>query len=187
MNEINRCTWALTEPNMIYHDTEWGVPIHDDHALFEKLILEGMQAGLSWTTILKKKDNFRRAFDNFDINKILTYDEKKIEELMQDSGIIRNRLKINSVITNAIAFQNVQAEYGSFDKFLWGYVDGKPIINSWTNPEDVPASTPLSDRISKDMKKLGFKFVGTTIIYAYMQAVGIVNDHTSNCFLYKGR
>lgn len=183
----NRCGWALSEPNLTYHDTEWGVPLHDDNALFEKLILDGMQAGLSWVTILKKKANFRVAFDNFDIDKILTYDEQKIEELMNDSGIIRNRLKIHSVVTNAYAFRAVQAEYGSFDNFLWGYVGGKPIINSWNTQGEVPTSTPLSDRVSKDMKKLGFKFVGTTIIYAYMQAVGVVNDHLTSCFLYSGK
>ncbi len=182
-----RCGWALTEPNLTYHDTEWGVPQHDDNALFEKLILDGMQAGLSWEIILKKKENFRRAFDNFDIDKILAYDDEKIESLMQDSGIIRNRLKIKSVVTNAKAFREVQARYGSFDKFLWDYVDGEPIANSFHTLADVPTSTPLSDRISKDMKKLGFKFVGTTIIYAYIQAVGLVNDHTKDCFLYKGR
>lgn len=187
MNEINRCGWALTEPNITYHDTEWGVPLHDDNLLFEKLILDGMQAGLSWETILKKKDNFRKAFYNFNVDKILTYDQEKIDSLMQDTGIIRNRLKIQSVITNARAFREVQSKYGSFDVFLWSYVDGKPIINSWETLTDVPTSTPLSDKISKDMKKLGFKFVGTTIIYAYIQAVGLVNDHTKNCFLYKGQ
>lgn len=182
----HRCGWALTEPNRSYHDNEWGVPQHDDNALFEKLILDGMQAGLSWVTILKKKDNFRKAFDNFDIDKILTYDAAKIESLMQDSGIIRNRLKIESVITNARAFRLVQEKYGSFDKFLWDFVNYTPIINSWNTMSDMPASTPLSDKISKELKKLGFKFVGTTIIYAYMQAVGLVYDHPKDCYLYKG-
>ncbi|MGL4485095.1 MAG: DNA-3-methyladenine glycosylase I, partial [Anaerovoracaceae bacterium] len=179
-----RCKWAKTEPNISYHDTEWGVPEHDDKKLFEKLILDGMQAGLSWETILKKRDNFRLAFDNFEINKILKYDEAKVQELMQNKGIIRNRLKIESVKTNAEAFVKIQDEFGSFDKYIWDYVGGKPIINHWEKFEEIPVNTEISDSLSKDLKKRGFKFVGSTIIYAYMQAIGMVNDHTVDCFCY---
>lgn len=178
-----RCKWAGDDELYCrYHDEQWGVPLHDDGELFEMLVLEGMQAGLSWITILRKRENFRRAFDGFDIDKILAYDDAKIEELMQDAGIIRNRLKINSVITNARAFRAVQAEFGSFDNYIWGFVDGKTIYNHPKGIEDIPASTELSDIISKDMKKRGFKFVGTTIVYAYMQSIGMVDDHTSDCF-----
>lgn len=187
--QLTRCDWAVgktvSEEYQKYHDTQWGVPVHDDHVLFEMLILEGMQAGLSWATILAKRENFRKAFDNFEPEIIVQYDEKKVEELMQDAGIIRNRLKINSVITNARLFMEVQKEYGSFDKFLWSYVAYKPIINNWTELEQVPAKTELSDRISKDMKKMGFKFVGSTIVYAYMQSIGMVDDHLSTCFRHK--
>ena len=185
MTEKRRCAWAGEDPlYLAYHDEEWGRPLHDDQKLFEMLILEGAQAGLSWITVLRKRENYRKAFDNFDIDQILQYDETKIEELMHNEGIIRNRLKINSVITNARAFREVQQEYGSFDAFLWAYVDGKPIQNSWAIMTDVPASTELSDIISKDLKKRGFKFIGSTIVYAYIQAVGLVNDHTTDCFAY---
>jgi len=168
-----------------YHDEEWGVPIHDDQLLFEFLILEGMQAGLSWLTILRKRENFRTAFDHFDPRKIARYNEKKIEELMQNSGIIRNRRKIEAAVQNAKAFLEVQAEFGSFDTFTWQFVEGKPLINHWKNLKEIPAKTPLSDTISKELKKRGFKFVGSTIIYAHMQATGMVNDHTVDCFRYK--
>lgn len=184
--QLIRCDWAVgkkvNEEYQEYHDTQWGVPVHDDRVLFEMLILEGMQAGLSWSTILNKRENFRKAFDNFEPEIIIHYDEKKIEALMQDAGIIRNRLKINAVKTNAGLFLEIQKEYGSFDKFLWSYVDYKPIINSWTEMSQVPVKTALSDKISKDMKKIGFKFVGSTIIYAYMQSIGMVDDHLTTCF-----
>lgn len=183
IHEKNRCAWAGNDPLYIaYHDDEWGRPVHDDRRLFEMLVLEGAQAGLSWITVLRKRENYRRAFDNFDIEKILRYDEGKIGELMQDGGIIRNRLKINSVVTNARAFREIQREYGSFDAFLWSYVDKTPIQNSWANVADVPAKTETSDAISRELKKRGFKFVGSTIVYAYMQSVGLVNDHTTDCF-----
>ncbi len=181
----NRCEWAGTDPDYInYHDTEWGVPVHDDRLLFEFLILEGAQAGLSWLTVLRKRDNYRAAFDNFDPVKVAAYDEKKQAELLQNPGIIRNRLKVQSAVRNARAFLQIQEEFGSFDNYIWGFVDGKPIVNRWKKMSDLPASTPLSDRISKDLKKRGFNFVGSTIVYAFMQAVGIVNDHTTDCFRY---
>lgn len=181
---LERCAWAGSDELYCrYHDEEWGVPVHEDRRLFEMLILEGAQAGLSWITILRKRENYRRAFDGFDIDKILAYDDSKIESLMQDAGIVRNRLKIQSVVTNAKAFRAVQEECGSFDSFLWSYVDGTPICNNWRDISEIPAKTELSDRISKDLKKRGFKFVGSTIVYAYMQSVGMVNDHTANCFL----
>ena len=179
-----RCLWApANDPLYIqYHDEEWGVPIHDDRQLFEMLILEGMQAGLSWITVLRKREGFRKAFDNFDIDKILTYDEQKIEELVKNPEIIRHRLKITSVIKNARVFRDIQNEYDSFDKFIWSYVDYKPIVGNWQKPDDMPLTTPISDKISKDLKKMGFKFVGSTIIYSFMQAVGMVNDHMADCF-----
>lgn len=181
-----RCEWVTdSQLYQCYHDVEWGVPLHNDRKIFEMLILEGMQAGLSWLTVLKKRESFRLAFDNFEINKIINYDSNKIESLMQDKGIIRNRLKIESVIINAKAFTKVQRNYGSFDNFIWKYVNHEVIINSWRKISDVPTSTILSDKISKDMKKLGFKFVGSTIIYAFMQAIGMVNDHTMKCYLYQ--
>ena len=167
-----------------YHDLEWGVPQHDDKTLFEFLILEGMQAGLSWNTILKKRENFRKAFDDFDYNKIAEYSEDNIEKLLQNSGIIRNRLKIQSVITNAKAFLAIQKEYGSFDKYIWSFVNYKPIVNTCSSLHDIPSNTELSEKISKNLKKRGFKFIGTTIMYAFMQAVGMVNDHTTYCFRY---
>lgn len=180
---LKRCEWAGSDPVYIaYHDNEWGKPEHDDRKLFEMLILEGMQAGLSWITILKKRENFRKAFDNFDPKKVSRYGDEKIAELLADAGIIRNKLKINAAIANAKAFLEVQREFGSFDKFIWSYVDNNAIVNRPKTLADVPASTPLSDKISKDLKKRGFKFVGTTIIYSFMQAVGMVDDHVTSCF-----
>ncbi len=180
---LKRCEWAGSDPVYIaYHDNEWGKPEHDDRKLFEMLILEGMQAGLSWITILKKRENFRKAFDNFDPKKVSRYGDEKIAELLADAGIIRNKLKINAAVANAKAFLEVQREFGSFDKFIWSYVDNTAIVNRPKTLADVPASTPLSDKISKDLKKRGFKFVGTTIIYSFMQAVGMVDDHVISCF-----
>lgn len=180
-----RCFW-VTDSALYqeYHDTEWGVPVYDDETLFEFLLLETFQAGLSWITILNKRENFRTAFDNFDYQKIANYSEAKFLELAQNEGIIRNKLKIQSATSNARLFMEIQKEYGSFSEFIWAYVDGKPIINHFKSKEEVPATTELSDRISKDLKKMGFKFVGSTIIYAFMQAVGMVNDHTTDCFKY---
>lgn len=183
MNQITRCGWVTNDPVYIeYHDKEWGVPVYDDGKFFEFLLLEFFQAGLSWLTILKKRENFRKAFDDFDYRKIARYDDKKVEQLLNDKGIIRNRLKINAAISNAAAFMKVQEEFGSFSKYIWSFVDGKPIQNSYKSLKEVPANTPLSDKISKDLKKRGFKFVGTTVIYAHMQATGMVNDHTTDCF-----
>jgi len=185
MREKIRCPWAGDIPIFIeYHDNEWGRPVHDDGKLFEMLILEGMQAGLTWITVLKKREAYREAFDGFDPKKVALYGDAKIQELMINEGIIRNRLKINASITNAELFLNVVEKYGSFDKFIWGYVDYKPIVGHWEKLEDLPATTPLSDRISKDLKKMGFKFVGSTIVYAFMQATGMVNDHITECFAY---
>ena len=185
MDDKIRCHWAGdTQIYVDYHDNEWGRPAHDDRKLFEMLILEGAQAGLSWITVLKKRDAYRAAFDGFDPNKIALYGESKIEELMANEGIIRNRLKINAAVTNARLFLSIQEQHGSFDDFIWGYVDYAPITGHWERLEDIPATTPISDRISKDLKKLGFKFVGSTIIYAFMQAVGMANDHTTDCFVY---
>ena len=181
-----RCEWCGTDPLYIkYHDEEWGVPVHDDRKLFEFLILEGAQAGLSWITILKKRENYIKAFDNFDPVKVSRYSEKKIEKLLQNPGIVRNKLKINSAVGNAKAFLKIQKEYGSFDKYIWSFVGGKPIINKWKSLKEIPAITKESDAMSKDLKKHGFKFVGSTICYAFMQAVGMVNDHTVKCFRYK--
>ena len=181
----NRCSWCGEDPLYVkYHDNEWGVPVYDDSNLFEFLILETFQAGLSWITILKKRENFKKAFDNFDYHKISKYDNKKFDELIQDTGIIRNKLKIKATISNAIAFMEIQKEFGSFSKYIWSFVDHKPIINSWKSLDDIPAKTELSDTISKDLKKRGFKFVGSTIIYAHMQATGMVNDHIVDCFRY---
>jgi DNA-3-methyladenine glycosylase I len=182
---MNRCTWATNELNTAYHDAEWGVPLHDDSGLFEFLILEGAQAGLSWDTILRKRDAYRRAFDNFDVKKVAQYDIVKTAELMANEGIIRNRLKIASAVRNANAFSKVADEFGSFDKYIWSFVDGKPIINRRSGHGDVPAKTDISDAISKDLKKRGFNFVGSTIMYAFMQATGMVNDHLMTCFRYK--
>jgi DNA-3-methyladenine glycosylase I len=171
MDGKKRCDWApLDNPLYVkYHDEEWGVPVHDDRMLFEFLLLEGFQAGLSWITILKKRVNFRQAFDNFDVNKIATYNEKKIEGLMQNSGIVRNRRKIEAAVVNAKAFFEVQKEFGSFSDYIWSFVNGKPVVNKWKRKGEIPANTKLSDEISKDLKNRGFKFVGSTIIYAYMQ------------------
>lgn len=178
-----RCRWAGDDPVYIdYHDREWGVPVYDDMKLFEFLILESFQAGLSWITILKKRDNFRKAFDNFDYELIAGYGEKEIASLMNDSGIIRNKLKIRAAVNNAKAFIDIQKEFGSFSKYIWSFTGGEPIINNFARPDDVPAKTGLSDTISKDLKDRGFKFVGSTIIYAHMQATGMVNDHTTDCF-----
>lgn len=179
---IKRCPWAATPLSIAYHDQEWGVPVHDDTRLFEFLILEGAQAGLSWETILRKRDNYRAAFDNFDPVKVAKYDGPKIAALMNDAGIIRNRLKINAAITNAIAFLRVKREFGSFDAYVWRFVDGKPLQRK--RGEAIASRTPISDALSKDLGKRGFKFVGSTICYSFMQAVGIVNDHDLTCFRY---
>lgn len=180
-----RCEWVGSDPLMIeYHDKEWGVPVHDDTKLFEFLVLDAMQAGLSWMTVLKKRENFRTAFDNFDVKKIAKYDESKLEELLLDKGIIRNRQKINACIKNAQAFLEIQKEIGSFDAYIWQFVGGQTIKNSWTKLSDLPPNTPKSDMLSKNMKSRGFSFVGSTICYAFMQAAGMVNDHTIDCFRY---
>lgn len=185
MPELTRCGWARSEPNISYHDTEWGVPLHDDRGLFEFLILEGAQAGLSWETILKKRENYREAFDNFDAAKVARYNAKKVERLMANAGIVRNRLKIDSAVSNARAFLDVQKELGSFDDYIWSFVGGKPRVNKIRGMGDVAVSTPESDAMSKDLKKRGFRFVGTTICYAFMQATGMVNDHAMACFRYR--
>lgn len=182
---MKRCTWARNDLAIHYHDTEWGVPLHDERGLFEFLILEGAQAGLSWDTILAKRENYRKTFDGFDVNKVARYTDKKIEKLLQNEGIIRNRLKIASAIKNAKAFIAIQKEFGSFDEYIWAFVDGKPIVNKWKQTGQVPATSPESDAISKDLKKRGFNFVGSTIMYAHMQATGMVNDHLVTCFRYK--
>jgi DNA-3-methyladenine glycosylase I len=179
---MNRCAWAKGELYEKYHDTEWGVPVHDDRLLFEFLILEGAQAGLSWSTILNKRENYRRAFDRFDARKIARYDARKIRKLLTDPGIVRNRLKVASAVTNAKAFLAVQKEFGSFDAYLWSFVSGKPIQNRRKALKEIPARTAESDALSKDLIRRGFKFVGSTICYAFMQAVGMVNDHTVDCF-----
>jgi len=180
-----RCSWCGTDPlYMDYHDTEWGVPVYDDDKLFEFLILETFQAGLSWITILRKRENFRIAFDNFDYKKIANYDDNRFNELIQDAGIIRNKLKIKATISNAQAFMDVQNEFGTFSNYIWGFTNDNPIKNSHQSLADIPATTELSDTISKDLKKRGFKFVGPTVIYAHMQATGMVNDHTTECFRY---
>ncbi len=181
----NRCAWGSSNPLMIeYHDTEWGVPLHDEQRLFEFLILEGMQAGLSWSTILNKRENFRRAFAAFDVEKVAHFGKRDVTRLLKDVGIIRNRLKIEATINNAQRFLEVQHEFGSFDAYIWGFVNGKPIRNGFKSLKEIPARTPLSDAISKDLIKRGFKFVGSTIVYAHMQATGMVNDHTVDCFRY---
>ncbi len=179
---VKRCDWARTEPNIHYHDTEWGVPQHDDRVLFEFLILEGAQAGLSWETILKKRENYRAAFDHFDAKKIAKYDERKIQELLANPGIVRNKLKVASAIQNARAFLAVQKEFGTFDRYLWQFVDGKPIVRTRKALQEIPAKSAEAEAMSKDLLKRGFKFVGPTICYAFMQAVGMVNDHLSHCF-----
>ena len=182
---MKRCTWASNELNIPYHDAEWGVPVHDDRLFFEFLILEGAQAGLSWDTVLKKRDAYRAAFDNFDPAKVALYDEEKCGELLLNEDIIRNRLKIGSAARNAKAFLAVQNEFGSFDKYIWSFVGGKPLVNKLKGYGDVPAKTDISDVVSKDLKKRGFNFVGSTIMYAFMQATGMVNDHLVTCFRYK--
>lgn len=180
--EPHRCSWAGKDPLYIaYHDFEWGVPLHDDRLLFEFLILEGAQAGLSWLTILRKRDAYRKAFCNFDPGVVATFGQAKIAELMNDKGIVRNRLKINSAVTNASAFLAIQREFGSFDRYIWAFVNGVPIRNSWETLSEIPARTPVSDAMSRDLKKRGFRFVGSTICYAFMQAVGMVDDHLSSC------
>lgn len=184
--KVQRCQWVNNEQIYVdYHDHEWGVPLYDDDRLFEFLILEGFQAGLSWITILKKRDNFRKAFDNFKALKIVNYNEQKVEELMQNSGIIRNRLKIQGAIINAQLFLEIQQEFGSFSQYIWQFTNGQTIVNQWNSPSQVPANTLISDAMSRDLKKRGFKFVGTTICYAFMQATGMVNDHLVNCMSYK--
>lgn len=183
MSTGERCAWGTSDPlYMEYHDREWGVPVHDDDKLFEFLILEGMQAGLSWITILRKRENFRAAFDQFDAVKVASYGPEKIEALMADAGIIRNRAKLNAAVTNAQAFLRVQQEFGSFDTYMWQFVGGKPIQNRWTSLSELPAETAESRAMSKDLLKRGFKFVGPTIVYAHMQACGMVNDHLTTCF-----
>jgi DNA-3-methyladenine glycosylase I len=183
--EIIRCGWASTEAMIRYHDEEWGLPAHDDRTLFEFLILEGAQAGLSWSTILNKRENYRRAFDRFDAKQIARYDQRKVKELLADAGIVRNRLKVAAAIENAKAFLRVQQEFGSFDRYIWQFVGGKPKVNSPRTLTQVPARTPQFDAMSKDLQRRGFKFVGSTICYAFMQAVGMVNDHRVDCFRYK--
>jgi DNA-3-methyladenine glycosylase I len=182
---VKRCDWAVEEPNLSYHDKEWGRPEHDDQKLFEFLILEGAQAGLSWVTILKRRQGYLKAFSNFNANKVAKYNQKQIEKLLQDESIIRNRLKINSAINNAKQFLKVQEEFGTFDKYIWSFVDHKPIKNKFKKLSDLPSSTLISETMSKDLKKRGFNFVGPTICYALMQATGMVNDHTSGCFRYQ--
>ncbi len=183
---MNKCEWAGNDPlYQDYHDKEWGVPIYEDQKIFEFLILETFQAGLSWITILRKRDNFRKAFDKFDYRKIADYSDKKINELLNDSSIIRNRLKIHATITNAKAFMKVQVEFGTFSKYIWSFTGGKPIQNMFSTLNQIPAKTDLSDKISTDLKKRGFKFVGSTVVYAHMQATGMVNDHCIYCFRHK--
>ncbi|PQB06091.1 DNA-3-methyladenine glycosylase I [Aureitalea marina] len=178
-----RCSWCGTDPLYVdYHDQEWGSPVRDDQTLFEFLLMETFQAGLSWITVLRKRENFRRAFDDFDYQKIAQYGEEKIAQLLEDPGIIRNKLKVRAAVSNAQAFIRTQEEFGSFSSYFWGFTEGKPIVNQFLEMKEVPANTPLSDTISKDLKKRGFKFVGTTVVYAHMQATGMVNDHMVGCF-----
>lgn len=186
METKNRCDWCVGDTLYeAYHDEEWGVPVYDDDKLFEFLILETFQAGLSWITVLRKRENFRNAFDHFNYKKIANYKQSKIDSLLQDAGIIRNKLKVNATVTNAQAFIKIQEEFGSFSKYIWGFVDGKPIKNNCKTMQDVAATTSISDALSKDLKKRGFKFVGSTVIYAHMQATGMVNDHVVGCFRYE--
>lgn len=183
---MKRCEWAnRSQLEQSYHDKEWGVPLHDDRTLFEFLVLEGAQAGLSWSTVLRKREGYRKAFENFDVRKISQYAENDISRLLANSGIIRNRLKIHAAITNAGAFLRVQEQFGGFDLYIWQFVNGRPIQNSWKKASDIPPSTPESEAMSKDLQKRGFKFVGPTICYAFMQAVGMVNDHVIDCFRYE--
>ena len=180
---MNRCEWCVNDPLYVkYHDEEWGVPIHEDKKHFEFLVLESAQAGLSWITVLKKRENYKKAYDYFDILKVAKYDDKKVTELIQNEGIIRNRLKIAASINNAVMFIKIQKEFGSFDNYIWAFVDNKPLINHWDSITNIPATSELSDKISKDLKKRGFKFLGSTITYAHLQATGIINDHIASCF-----
>ncbi len=183
--QVTRCTWAKHELELVYHDTEWGVPVHEDRKHFEFIVLDGVQAGLSWLTVLKKRENYRKAMDNFDPVKVARYDDTKIQQLLQDPGLVRNKLKMAAAVTNAQAFLKIQEAYGSFDEYIWQFVDGKTRVNQWQSHEGVPATSSQSDAMSKDLKKRGFKFVGSTICYAYMQAAGMVNDHLAGCFRYK--
>ena len=183
---MQRCEWAEGDDlSIAYHDREWGSPVHDDHVHFEFLVLESAQAGLSWMTILRKRENYRKAYDNFDPVLVAQYDEEKVLELLGNAGIVRNRLKIRSSINNANRFIEVQKEFGSFDAYLWKWVDGSPVVNAWKSLSEIPATTPLSDSVSKDLKKRGFNFVGSTIIYSHLQAVGVVNDHLRSCFRFR--
>jgi DNA-3-methyladenine glycosylase I len=184
-NEKPRCGWAKNDLALAYHDAEWGVPAHDDRRLFEFLILEGAQAGLSWDIILRKRENYRQAFDDFDAEKIVGYDEKKLNELLLNEGIIRNRLKIASAVSNARSFLKIKDEFASFDSYIWSFVGGEPVVNNWKSLSEVPAKTLVSDAMSKDLKQRGFNFIGSTIMYAFMQACGLVNDHLVSCFRYK--
>lgn len=184
-SEKVRCGWCGTDPLYVkYHDEEWGVPVKDDKTMFEFLLLETFQAGLSWITILRKRENFKKAFDNFDYKKIAKYDQSKIDALLRNEGIIRNKLKVNSAVTNAQAFMEIQKEFGSFTNYIWGFVNEKPIVNVWKTHREAPATSAESDALSKDLKKRGFKFVGSTVVYAHMQATGMVNDHIQDCFRY---
>jgi len=186
MNQLNSCNWPSTDPLMIkYHDEEWGIPIHDDTKIFEFMLLDAFQAGLSWKTILHKRENFRKAFDNFDIRRIAEYNEKEIQRLLSDSTIIRNKAKINAAVTNACCFLKVQKEFGTFDRFIWQFTNGKTIHNKWKSLKEMPSFSRESDEMSVELKKRGFKFVGTTICYAFMQASGMVNDHLAHCYRYK--
>jgi len=183
---LKRCPWCGTDELYVkYHDEEWGVPVHDDRTHFEFLVLESAQAGLSWITILRRRENYRKAYDGFDVEKVAQYDENKINELMQDSGIIRNRRKIEASINNARQFIKIQKEFGSFDNYIWSFVNNKPVINHWDDISQMPATSELSDRVSKDLKSRGFRFLGSTIIYAHLQATGIINDHLTYCFRHK--
>ena len=182
MKQLSRCPWSKGEIYHRYHDEEWGVPLHDDRKLFELLILEGAQAGLSWETILNKRENYRKAFDSFDARRIASYGDAKIAALLENPGIVRNRLKVNAAVKNAQEFLRIQDEFGSFDSYIWSFVNGRPLQNAWTSMQQVPAKTPESDAMSKDLSKRGFKFVGNTICYAFMQATGMVNDHLTACF-----
>ncbi len=187
MDNRARCDWGFKDDALMlrYHDTEWGVPLHDDKSIFEFLVLEGMQAGLSWQTVLRKRENFRKAFDGFDPRKVAKYDARKVKSLLGDAGIIRNRLKIVAAISNAKAFLRVKGEFGSFDKYIWGFTGGRPIRNKWSTIKQIPATSRESDSMSMDLKARGFKFVGSTICYAHMQATGMVNDHLVSCFRYR--
>jgi DNA-3-methyladenine glycosylase I len=182
---VKRCTWPQTELDIAYHDTEWGVPVHDDRVLFEFLTLEGAQAGLSWSTILKKRENYRRAFVDFDPARVARFTPARVNKLLQDPGIVRNRLKVESTVSNARAFLKVQEEFGAFDSYVWRFVDGRPRVNAWRSLREIAPQTPESDTLSKDLQQRGFRFVGSTICYAFMEAVGMVNDHMTSCFRYK--